>query len=66
LFAAQCVAGLGLAAAEAAPDALLPYGGFWDGTQVEDGTVRIPDLPGVGYERKANLHALLTGVLETH
>jgi L-alanine-DL-glutamate epimerase-like enolase superfamily enzyme len=55
LFAAHCVAGLGLRMAEAAPDSSLPYGGLWDGVQVLDGTITIPDLPGVGYEAKQNL-----------
>jgi L-alanine-DL-glutamate epimerase-like enolase superfamily enzyme len=59
LFAAHCVAGLGLRAAEAAPDASLPYGGWWDGVGVVDGTIAVPELPGVGFEGKANLHALL-------
>jgi len=59
LFAAHCVAGLGLGMAEAAPDAGLPYGGYWDGVRVADGRVTIPDAPGAGYERKANLFALL-------
>ena len=59
LFAAHCVAGLGLGMAEAAPDASLPYGGFWDGTQVANGEIEIPETPGAGFERKANLHAIL-------
>ena len=59
LFAAHCVAGLGLGMAEAAPDATLVYGGYWDGVRVDGARVRIPDAPGVGYERKANLFAVL-------
>jgi L-alanine-DL-glutamate epimerase-like enolase superfamily enzyme len=59
LFAAHCVAGLGLGMAEAAPDAALAYGGYWDGVRVDGGRVTIPDAPGAGYERKANLHAIL-------
>jgi L-alanine-DL-glutamate epimerase-like enolase superfamily enzyme len=59
LFAAHCVAGLGLGMAEAAPDSSLPYGGYWDGVRVAGGRVTIPDVPGAGYERKANLYALL-------
>jgi L-alanine-DL-glutamate epimerase-like enolase superfamily enzyme len=59
LFAAHCVAGLRLGMAEAAPDAALAYGGFWDGVQVAGGRVTIPDLPGVGYEAKRNLFAIL-------
>ena len=59
LFNAHCVAAFGLGMAEAAPDASLVYGGYWDGAKVEDGRVRIPDAPGAGYERKANLFAVL-------
>jgi L-alanine-DL-glutamate epimerase-like enolase superfamily enzyme len=64
LFAAHCVAGLGLGAAEAAPDATLPYGGFWDGVRVDAGTVTLPDTPGVGFEAKVNLRAALERALE--
>lgn len=59
LFAAHVVAGFGLGSHESAPDASRLYGGYWDGTRVENGQVRIPDLPGVGYEAKANLYAML-------
>jgi D(-)-tartrate dehydratase len=59
LFAAHCVAGLKLGMAEAAPDATLPYGGFWDGVRVAGGRITIPELPGAGYEAKANLFAIL-------
>lgn len=55
LFAAQCVAALGLRMAEVAPDASLSYGGLWDGVQAVDGTITVPDVPGVGYEAKQNL-----------
>jgi L-alanine-DL-glutamate epimerase-like enolase superfamily enzyme len=62
LFAAHCVAGLGLGMAEAAPDTSLVYGGYWDGVRVDGGRVTIPDAPGAGYERKANLFAVLENV----
>ena len=62
LFAAHCVAGLALGMAEAAPDASLPYGGYWDGVRVDGGRVTIPDTAGVGYEAKANLFEILEGV----
>jgi L-alanine-DL-glutamate epimerase-like enolase superfamily enzyme len=45
--------------AEAAPDASLVYGGYWDGVRVDGGRVKIPDAPGVGFEAKANLLAVL-------
>ena len=59
LFAAHCVAALGLGMAEAAPDASLIYGGYWDRVRVDAGRVKIPDAPGVGFETKANLFAVL-------
>jgi L-alanine-DL-glutamate epimerase-like enolase superfamily enzyme len=59
LFAAHVVAGLGLGGHEAAPDAGRVYGGFWDGTAIVAGQVRIPDIPGVGYEAKENLYGVL-------
>jgi L-alanine-DL-glutamate epimerase-like enolase superfamily enzyme len=59
LFAAHCVAAFGLGMAEAAPDASLIYGGYWDGVRVDGGRVRIPDMPGAGFEAKANLLAVL-------
>jgi L-alanine-DL-glutamate epimerase-like enolase superfamily enzyme len=65
LFAAHCVGAFGLGAAEAAPDATLSYGGYWDDTRVENGLLELPDAPGVGFEHKANLHALLAHALET-
>jgi L-alanine-DL-glutamate epimerase-like enolase superfamily enzyme len=62
LFAAHCVAGLGLGMAEAAPDASLAYGGYWDGVRPAGGRLTIPDAPGVGFERKRQLFALLEDV----
>lgn len=59
LLALHAVAGLGLGGHEAAPDAGLIYGGFTDGTKVEDGNVRPPELPGIGFEGKSNLWAVL-------
>jgi L-alanine-DL-glutamate epimerase-like enolase superfamily enzyme len=62
LLALHAVAGLGLGAHEAAPDESLVFGGFTDGARVEDGRIRPPDLPGIGFEGKANLHAVLKAI----
>jgi L-alanine-DL-glutamate epimerase-like enolase superfamily enzyme len=48
-------AGLGLGGNESYPDLFQPYGGFPDGVCVEDGHVRLPELPGIGFEGKADL-----------
>ncbi len=59
LLALNVAAGLGLGGHEAAPDTALVYGGFADGVAVEDGFVPAPELPGIGFEGKANLWAIL-------
>ncbi|MBX9618396.1 MAG: mandelate racemase/muconate lactonizing enzyme family protein [Hyphomicrobiales bacterium] len=48
-------AGLGLGGNESYPDLFQPYGGFPDGVDVIDGHITMPDLPGIGFEGKANL-----------
>ena len=50
-------AGLSLGGNESYPDLFQPYGGFPDGVRVEDGHIVMPDLPGIGFEGKADLHA---------
>src|SRR6266511_3560770 len=50
-------AGLGLGGNESYPDLFQPYGGFPDGVHVENGYITMPDLPGIGFEGKADLYA---------
>jgi len=52
-------AGLGLGGNESYPDLFQPFGGFPDDVRVEEGYVRMHDTPGIGFERKADLHRLL-------
>jgi len=42
-----------------AREKLQPFGGFADGTPVENGRVKMPEVPGVGFEAKANLYAVM-------
>ena len=49
-------AGLGLGGNESYPDLFQPYGGFPDGVQVVDGHITMPQLPGIGFEGKADLY----------
>ncbi len=55
-------AGLGLGGNESYPGVFQPFGGFADGIAVEDGYVGLPDVPGVGFETKAELSALLASI----
>ena len=57
-------AGLGLGGNESYPDLFQPYGGFSDGVRVEDGHIVMPDLPGIGFEGKADLIHLMRALAE--
>jgi D(-)-tartrate dehydratase len=52
-------AGLHLGGNESYPEVFQPFGGFADGIAVEDGRVALPDVPGIGFETKKSLWALL-------
>jgi L-alanine-DL-glutamate epimerase-like enolase superfamily enzyme len=52
-------AGLGLGGNESYPDVFQPFGGFADGTPVRESYVTMPDVPGVGFEAKANLYKVM-------
>jgi D(-)-tartrate dehydratase len=57
-------AGLHLGGNESYPDVFQPFGGFADGTPVEDGHVGLPDVPGVGFEAKAALYETLRKLVD--
>jgi D(-)-tartrate dehydratase len=52
-------AGLHLGGNESYPDVFQPFGGFADSIAIEDGYVRLPETPGIGFEAKSKLHALM-------
>jgi L-alanine-DL-glutamate epimerase-like enolase superfamily enzyme len=54
-FALNIAAGLGLGGNESYPEVFAPFGGFADGTPVEDGMITLPEVPGVGFEAKSDL-----------
>jgi L-alanine-DL-glutamate epimerase-like enolase superfamily enzyme len=57
-------AGLGLGGNESYPGVFQPFGGFADDVPVEDGYVGLPDVPGIGFETKAELTKLLHSIAE--
>ncbi|OWJ68818.1 mandelate racemase/muconate lactonizing enzyme family protein [Inquilinus limosus] len=57
-------AGLHLGGNESYPDMFQPFGGFADGIAVEDGFVRLPDQPGIGFEAKPALYAVMKGLVD--
>jgi L-alanine-DL-glutamate epimerase-like enolase superfamily enzyme len=52
-------AGLHLGGNESYPGVFQPFGGFADGMAIENGYVGLPDVPGVGFETKSDLFALM-------
>jgi L-alanine-DL-glutamate epimerase-like enolase superfamily enzyme len=53
-------AGLGLGGNESYPGVFQPFGGFADGIPVQDGRVRLPEVPGIGFEAKSDLYQVLS------
>jgi L-alanine-DL-glutamate epimerase-like enolase superfamily enzyme len=58
-FALNIAVGLGLGGNESYPEVFAPFGGFADATPVEDGRIRMPQVPGIGFEGKSALWAVL-------
>ena len=58
-FALNIAVGLGLGGNESYPDVFAPFGGFADDVPVEDSRVAMPDVPGIGFEAKRALYALM-------
>ena len=52
-------AGLHLGGNESYPGVFQPFGGFADGIAIKDGFVGLPNVPGVGFETRAELFKLM-------
>ncbi len=50
------VAGLGLGGNESYPGLFQPYGGFPDEVIVENSFINLPEVPGIGFEKKSDLY----------
>jgi D(-)-tartrate dehydratase len=57
-------AGLGLGGNESYPGVFQPFGGFADGIPVENSYVRLPDIPGIGFEAKNELYRVMKALAE--
>jgi L-alanine-DL-glutamate epimerase-like enolase superfamily enzyme len=64
-FALNIAVGLGLGGNESYPDVFAPFGGFADNVPVRDSLVRMPDVPGIGFEAKNALFEVMRP-LATH
>lgn len=63
LLSLHITAGLDLGGTEVYPYSHKPVGGFTDGLNVENGLVGLPQIPGLGFEGKANLYDVLKKML---
>ncbi len=57
-------AGLGLGGNDSYPDVFQPFGGFADGTPVVNSYVTMPEVPGVGFEAKEKLYAVMKNLAD--
>ncbi len=57
-------AGLGLGGNESYPGIFQPFGGFADGIPVKESYVKLPEIPGVGFEAKGELYRVLNKLTE--
>jgi len=57
-------AGLGLGGNESYPGIFQPFGGFADGIPVKDSYVKLPEIPGVGFEAKGKLYRVMRTLTE--
>lgn len=57
-------AGLGLGGNESYPGIFQPFGGFADGISVKEGYVRLPEIPGIGFEAKNELFRMMRALAE--
>lgn len=61
-FCLNIAAGMQLGGNECYPDVFQPFGGFADDIPVVDGYITLPDIPGVGFERKKKLYDIMKAI----
>jgi D(-)-tartrate dehydratase len=63
-FALNIAVGLGLGGNESYPQVFAPFGGFADNVPVKDSRVKMPDIPGIGFEAKNDLYAVMKPMVD--
>jgi len=64
-FALSIAVGLQLGGNESYPHVFAPFGGFADDCAVRDSRVALPGIPGIGFEAKAALYAVMKPMIES-
>ena len=63
LMSLACVAGLDLGGCEAYPGVFGPFAGYTDDARVENGWMRLPDRPGIGFEGQGALYRIMADLI---
>jgi len=58
-------AGLGLGGNESYPGIFQPFGGFADGLAIKDSYVKLPEIPGVGFEAKGEMFRVMKALTDS-
>lgn len=64
-FALNIAVGLQLGGNESYPHVFAPFGGFADDCPVHNSRVSLPEIPGIGFEAKSSLFAVMKPMLES-
>jgi D(-)-tartrate dehydratase len=64
-FALNIAVGLGLGGNESYPQVFAPFGGFADNCKIIDSRIPMPDVPGIGFEAKNALYAVMKPMMGT-
>jgi L-alanine-DL-glutamate epimerase-like enolase superfamily enzyme len=56
--------GFGLGGAESYPGVFGPFGGFADDARPIDGRLKLPDLPGIGFEAQSALYRIMRDMVD--
>jgi L-alanine-DL-glutamate epimerase-like enolase superfamily enzyme len=51
--------GLGLGGAESYPGVFGDFGGFADDARIDNGFIKLPDRPGIGFEGQSRLYQIM-------
>ena len=58
------VGGFGLGGCEAYPGVFGPFAGFADDATVENGYLKLPDRPAIGFEGQTGLYGILRRLID--
>ncbi|HEY6254973.1 MAG TPA: mandelate racemase, partial [Xanthobacteraceae bacterium] len=56
--------GFGLGGAESYPGVFGPFGGFADDARPVDGKIKLPELPGIGFEAQSALYRIMRELMD--